>query len=343
MSQSLPKIYFWLPTEIGPQPFPDNADTFIPRRGFDSWITQTYLRLTEAGFSCQLTGTLPEEGIIVAYRDFLPYSLQPGPKQFIVCVKADKNPNPYAQIHVSHNPIEAELPDLTVQSIPDDYQLLLGPRYYIPHWPQPGLIPRESERETRLENIAYYGTSYNLAAELKQEQWQRFVASLGLNWVVEQRRDQWHNYSHVDVVVAVRSFSGETDYSWKPASKLFNSWRAGVPAILGAESAFKGERKNQLDYIEADSYEAAKSALQRLQNSPELYQAMQNNGFQRAREIEIPQIVAKWQHFLLEVAVPGYENWCAKSSRERRLYYLRRSLAIKASRLKKITLKQLFL
>ena len=36
----------------------------------------------------------------------------------------------------------------------------------------------------------------------------------------------------------------------KPPSKLFNSWLAGVPAVLGHESAYRAERRSDLDYIE---------------------------------------------------------------------------------------------
>ncbi|WP_008311040.1 glycosyltransferase [Leptolyngbya sp. PCC 6406] len=338
MNPKHPSIYFWLPADIWPHPFPEKADTFITRRGFDSWVTQTYLRLREAGFDCQKANEIPDEGIIIAYRDFLPYDFKPNPRQLCVCIKGDKNPNPYAQIHITHNLVESQSPNLKVQSITHDYQLLWGPRYYIPHWPQPGLIPRDLARGERIENIAYYGNPYNLAPELRQPQWNEFVQSLGMNWIVEQQRDRWHDYRQVDIVVAVRSFTDKTDYPWKPASKLFNSWRAETPAILGVESAFQGERKSHLDYLEVRSCSELKNALKRLKDDPTLYRAMQENGRQRAQEIEIPQMVARWQHFLLNVAVPAYEKWCSQNSVERHLYFLTRTLALKASRVQKTML-----
>lgn len=300
MLTSKEKFYFWLPTEIWPDPIPESIEKFISRKGYDSWIVQTYLRLKKAGIDCVKTDNIPAKGIIVAYRDFLPLSYRPNPDQFLVCVKADKNPHPYAQIHITHNQSELTRPNLQIYSIsPDEYYLLWGPKYYIPHWPQPNLVPRNPERGNPIKNVAYYGSPFNLAPELKSLDWTHYVNSLGLNWIVEQRRECWHDYKEVDVILAVRNFSSKTDYPWKPASKLFNSWRAGVPAILGKESAFQSIRKNSLDYLEVGSYEESKSALRQLCEDTDLYREVINNGFQRASEVEIDAIVKQWDFFCM--------------------------------------------
>jgi hypothetical protein len=40
------------------------------------------------------------------------------------------------------------------------------------------------------------------------------------------------------------------------AIKLYNCWHAGVPAVLGAESAFRANRRSDLDYLEVQSLDA---------------------------------------------------------------------------------------
>ncbi|MEM9949222.1 MAG: hypothetical protein AAF810_24575 [Cyanobacteria bacterium P01_D01_bin.36] len=341
MSLKEPLIHFWLPSEIWPSSFPESAEKFMSRKGYDSWIVQTYLRLKESGFNCEKVSRIPEEGIVVTYREFLPYEYRPNPQQLLICVKADKNPHPYAQIHITHNYSESKRPNLQIYCVnPEEYYLLWGPRYYIPHWPQPGLIPRNLERGNRIQNVAYYGISFNLAPELKTPEWRDFLHSLGLNWIVEQRRNYWHNYDDIDVVVAARDFTNQSGYPWKPASKLFNSWRAGVPAVLGAESAFQSIRKNELDFLEIRSYEDAKQSLLRLRDEPGLYGNMRENSFERASEVSIDRVVKQWTTFLLDTAVPMYEDWKSKSSLERRLYFLGRASAQKASRLQRYILKR---
>jgi hypothetical protein len=68
----------------------------------------------------------------------------------------------------------------------------------------------------------------------------------GLAWRLVPRQ-HWHDYSDVDVVVAVRSFDHND-----PPSKFHNAWHAGVPAVL-RESAYQANRKRDLDYLEVSS------------------------------------------------------------------------------------------
>ena len=164
ITNNFPPIYFYIPQEDWPiNEMPKTADTYWAKfdgnltSGVYAWTLQTYLRLKEDGFPCQLTGTLPSEGIVLAHRCSLPIYLQPNPKLLIVCLKADYEEHPYAQIHVVLNHQETKK---------------VSNSYYIPHWPQPGLIPRSPERSLRFENIAYFGIEKNLAPELKEAAFQ---------------------------------------------------------------------------------------------------------------------------------------------------------------------------
>src|SRR5687767_7710026 len=253
-----PPIYFFVPSGGDWSDLPaDMNDYWAWMRsqvqlgvwGQFNWTLQTHLRLRAAGFCSRLVREIPDEGIVVAHRDFFPTDLRPSRRQLLVCLLADRNPrgsngyHPYAQIHVVQNPN-------------DDFLAHPSPEfraYYMPQWPQPGLLPRDPERGDRFEVAAFFGYEHNLAPELRQAQWTERVHDLGLIWRSVPRY-RWHDYRDVDVVVAVRRF-GYRDYPHKPPSKLYNFWHAGVPAILGAESAFRANRRSDVDYLEVQSLE----------------------------------------------------------------------------------------
>jgi hypothetical protein len=159
---------------------------------------------------------------------------------------------------------------------------------------------------------------------------------MGLEWVTYRDRSEWSNYSEVDAVVAVRKFADTCDYSWKPASKLFNAWNARVPALLGAESAYQMERKSDLDYFEVSTVENLLLALKRLRDDPQLRQDIEKNCFLRSQEISPESIAKKWQDFILNTCQAAQEKWQGLSSLERNAYFLRRRMALSFCRLQKI-------
>lgn len=157
----------------------------------------------------------------------------------------------------------------------------------------------------------------NLAPELLHPSWQKHLSTLGLDWQPILNRNHWsdyrhidprcHDYSHVDVIVAVRRFDHHPltqryPYMNKPATKLYNAWLAGVPAVLGVESAYQAERTSPQDYLEVTSVEETLSALKRLKGDRQLYQAMVNQGKYRAATIHPSVTTAKWRKFLTDIA-----------------------------------------
>lgn len=329
MIPNLPPIYFYLPPSKWSDYISQKAENLRASDGVSSWILQTYLRLQESGFSCQLVSTIPEEGILVGHRESLTYDFKPNPKLFLVCVKGDQNSLPYAQLHIVQNIQEVKAAPIQIQSFKEERYLLPSQRYYLPHWPQPGLITRSPEKKDQFNNVVYLGITYNLAPELRQKSWLETVESLGLNWYTETNGNRWHDYSKVDVIVAVRSFDRRNHYPWKPATKLYQAWHAGVPAILGPESAFQAERKSDLDYIEVTSVTELIEALKRLKDKPALRQAMIENGWERAKETQPETLTKRWSDFLTNICIPAYEKWCNLSSWERQQFFIRRSLALK--------------
>ena len=310
----LPPIRFYIPrSDCGASELPDtiagywswiSSQAQVDSWGPFSWTLQTYLYLKADGFPCELNHTLPEEGIVVAHRDFLPTHLKPGPNLLVACILADREEpgfigrHPYAQIHIVQNPRDP----MVIRF------LTLWPGHYMPYWSQPGLIPRDSARGDRFEIAAFFGYEHNLAPELQGPTWDAAVQELGITWWVAPR-ERWHDYSHVDAIVAVRSFANAQAYVYKPPSKLHNAWCAGVPAVLGCESAYQAGRQTEFDYIEVRSPDEALSALRRLRDNPDLRREMRANGKRRASAIRPESVVKLWRRLLCDELLTSYERW----------------------------------
>jgi hypothetical protein len=282
------------------------------------WTLQTYLYLNNYGFSCQLVDTMPDEGIVVSHRDFLDDSFQPGPKMLLVCLRADVDRHPYAQLHVVQNPYQA---------IPKTL-MTLWESHFIPHWPQPSIIFRDPKRGDAFENVMFLGNAVNLVPEFQEPMWYEELEKLGLKFKTKLGHDQWHDYSDTDVVLAIREFGRENYWRGKPASKLYSAWHAGVPAILGYESAFQAERKSDLDYLEATSLKEVIMSLKQLQDNLELRHAIIENGRIRAKETQPDVMVERWKEFLIDVAIPAYRNWCLMPRWQQQLFFNTRQLFI---------------
>ncbi len=319
-----PPIYFYIPKVDFPDwEIPDDADRgwkifeSKPNNAVYNWSLQTYIRLKSIGFSCQLVDILPEVGIIFAHRYSLPFDLRPKPNQLIVCMKADHDFHSYAQLHLVQNQQEANAD---------------GGNHFMPHWRQPGLIPRASVREDKFENIGYYGIEKNLTPEFKDPKWSEQLEALGLRWHIFGE-DIWNDYSQMDAIIAVRSFQFQESYKYKPASKLYNAWHARVPAILGCDSAFRNERRSELDYLEVASVEDTIEALKKLRHNKALREAMVKNGIERAEVFTSETLVIQWRNFITDVAIPAYHRWC-NSGLQQKLYLAKQYLKVKENNLK---------
>ncbi|MEO0759322.1 MAG: hypothetical protein AAFY78_20890 [Cyanobacteria bacterium J06648_16] len=307
-----PKIVFYLPPSLWPETWPKRLDDSWPGFGLGvyAWTIQTCLRLQAVGFTCELSQTMPEQGIVLFHSNvprLCPSFPKPTRQQLFICLKAEAPPSAYAQLQVVQNPQEVS-----------------ERQFFIPHWPQPGLLPRLTARGDRFETIAFLGHRNSLATALQSPEWQAQLRALGLRWrsSISQNAwndyatldNRWHDYREVDAVVAVRSF--EPRVCWqtqqfrnKPATKLYNAWLAGVPAVLGVEQAYRAERQTVLDYLEVDSQAKLLATLQRLRDDRELRLAMMAQAQQRATDYTPDAVTQHWIHFFETVAIPAYEQW----------------------------------
>jgi hypothetical protein len=196
----------------------------------------------------------------------------------------------------------------------------------MPLWTQAGLVPREESRGDEFTNVSFFGIPDELDPSLRDPAWRDRLHRRGFNFSIPDAA-YWSDYSEVDVILAVRSFGYPGQVWRKPASKLFNAWLAGVPAILGAESAYRAERRSDLDYIEVATRDDVEDALERLRDDTEFRERMVANGRERSREIDDAALTIRWRHMLEQEAIPEFERWRRSSSTRRRAWQVRRAIA----------------
>ncbi|MGD1149260.1 MAG: glycosyltransferase [Thermoanaerobaculaceae bacterium] len=262
------------------------------RRGKEVWILQTYLRLRRLGYPVALANTVPSRGLVVYHKEEQQLVLErlgPGAAPVLIAVRGDFRSADAADFEILQNGCFAD-----------------GDRaFFIPHWPQPGLIRRDAARGTRVSRIAFKGYAGNLAADFRSAEFARFLRDNALEFacdaVVDDASDHpiladWHDYREVDVALALRPGR----HTHKPASKLQNAWLAGVPAVLSPDSAYRELRRSPLDYLEARSVEEAKAAVLRLRSNPDLYRRMVENGRERARDFTVEKVTDRWVQLLFD-------------------------------------------
>lgn len=268
--------------------------------GERAWILQTWLRLRRAGHPVELSATAPEDGLIVFHAKQAKDLLRQRSRlrgAVLVGVRADNREPLIADFEILQNGFFADR-----QS-----QGRTRRRFSMPHWPQSGLVPRDPARGERIERIAYKGFAANLHPGFRTPAWTDFLTHEGIEWVVDavafdgrnRRELDWPDFRAVDVVVAVRPPERKQRRS-KPATKLFNAWLAGVPALLGPEQAFQELRRSELDYLEVASVADAREAVLRLRRDPGLYRAMVENGLRRGAEFTHEALVPRWAELLFE-------------------------------------------
>lgn len=198
----------------------------------------------------------------------------------------------YAHIHVVMNRLQ-----LTKGSLPFyDHILIPGPRVWLHYLPEPSIIERSSGRGDAFINIAYLGAPKNMLPTMLGPAWEQALESERLRFCLHADSGGRSDYSGVDCVIAVRPPNRQVEL--KSPHKLWNAWRAGVPAILGPEPGFRDYRKSELDYIEVNDAEGALAALRRLRDDPGLRRAMVENGRVRAKECSVETLVGQWKEFI---------------------------------------------
>lgn len=263
-----------------------------------AWILQTYLWLRRADYNVAISDRLPKEGVVVLLVEpdmvasFLNQFKPPHRRLFILTIRADI---------------------IGFRSSFGDADIVQNGRFaderrtfFVPHWPQPGLIPRDSSRGAQIQNIVFKGGYGSLHKDFRSERWHTYLHRRNLEFEIasaatEGHVPNWHDYQSADLVLAVRPDFNDGGLRYeKPASKLINSWHAEVPALLGPEYAYREMRATDLDYIEVNGVDEAIEAVEFLIAHPRHYLQMIQRGRERAQEVSPERITERWAEVLFD-------------------------------------------
>jgi hypothetical protein len=247
-----------------------------------AWIYQTWMHLKKSGADVEMVENLPQEGIAITLNGWLPPHFLAPRDLFVAGLVTDGMPHAGVDLQIVQNAWHAgKLPSAI----------------FMPHWPQPGLIPRDPERGARLESVCFFGDPNNLAVELRDSVWQEGLEqTIGARFEI-RGAERWHDYRDVDAIVAVREF-GAGRQMHKPATKLYNAWLAGVPMIAGIDSAYLTEGSPGQDYLQAASAEEVVAQLCRLRDEPRLREAIVAGGRKKSLAIGTEPMIRRWRELV---------------------------------------------
>ncbi len=192
---------------------------------------------------------------------------------------------------------------------------------FMPHWPQLNLIPRDPQRGDRVETMAFFGDPPNLAPELATEAFAaRLLHETGVRLEI-RASGRWHDFSDVDVALAVRSFT-PARHLHKPATKLYNAWLAGLPMIGGRDSAFATEAINGVDYLIARTPDELISLVRQLKSQPAFCRTLVEAGTERAKAHSRETMRQHWRELCEEVLPQRYSRWQRKGWLSRKAFWL---------------------
>lgn len=266
------------------------------RSGIDVWVVQTYVFLApllrERGCLVTAGAEIPPGCIVVAHRDDLNNFFSGAHRAFLVGIRADRSPLAVAQAEILQNNLDVGVG-----------------QYYVPLWPQPGIVAREPSRADEVLRMAYFGRKDSLPPWLSSDDFLSGLRGLGIEFEVRNRA--WNDYHDIDIALGLR-IEAPTMLRQKPASKLTNAWLAGVPALLAPEPAYQALRRDALDYIEVVTPQDVLSALRALREAPALYAAMRQRASLRAPEFTAEAVAMRWTELLTGELRELHARWQAQ-------------------------------
>lgn len=315
-------VYFYLSNDYWFEGV-DNLPSWRTWEGYKDgsycWTLQTYYYLKEAGYQCLLVNKLPPEGIIITHKSNLPELLIPRPRQLIVCCAADWGLHLFAQVNLVQNPHgEKKAGSPFVER-----NITKSKNIFVRLWPQSGIIKRDKQRGNTFSHLVFMGRKENLHPALKSSKWKKFVDENNLKWSIKDDAESWKNYRNVDATISIRDFSGNP-YHWKPATKLYNSWIAGVIPICGAESAYSYESNSDEDCLITHSYEQLCTTVIKLKNCEDFRIKCFNASRMRSHDITVERVTNEWVELIGGTLTNEYERWCALGKTKRLIFVMRR-------------------
>jgi hypothetical protein len=261
------------------------------------WCALSYIRLRDHGMpGLKLSDTIDPTCINVVHSAQA-RSIQLQDQAFVVCIKADMDRRSWAHYHIVQN-----LDQLATQTS------------CIYLWSQPGLIGRIAPPDS-IRVVGYVGQPYNGNLAQHPDELGRFLQTNGFEFQVPY--PDWYDLSHLDVIVGIRSFD-QRRHSAKPPSKLLNAWKAGIPFIGGADSAYSQCGTNGVDYLVATSRHELIAQLCRLRDDPDLRASLIRNGRAAAARYDDAALAEQWRAVLEGPVAERYRSWHANPAFEGR-------------------------
>jgi hypothetical protein len=284
----------------------EGVDRHFPlfAEGPESWGLQTYIHAIQHGWNVS-AGPEVKHGCVNFGHVSTLHAFQSQPGDMIVGMRADYRRSLLADCHIVQNKLQV-----------DDKS------FWVPHWSQPGLIPRDPDRQGVLR-VAYLGRAYYLGGDV--DRWRSALKGIGIEFECRSA-DRWNDFRDVDLVIAIRSFD-DYPYPRKPPSKLLNAWIAGVPAIVGHESAYSQIGEAGRDFVVANSFENAIEQITLLQSNPNLYQSIVKAGMIKAREYSRENTLAAWGEIINTQLTPIWDRVRSPSLARRLSWLFRNSLS----------------
>jgi hypothetical protein len=277
-----------------------SADATMELRGVDPsrlhsnesiWVVSTYLRLKAHGLNVKIVDRLVADAINVCTEENLIYAAN-SHRAFIVAVQADRGSLGWGDYALVQSPVHAAHPRTCL----------------IDCWPQPGLLARDPARGDDISRAAYVGYSDNLAPAFRDESFRRQMASLGVEWIIREKPAGWHDYSDLDLCLAVRG----TSRVWiqtKPATKLFHAWITGCPALLGREPAYRYWGEVGADYFEISNPIDALETVRMLQRDKALYRRVRDRGREKASDHDERAVLEQWVGVMSGPVCKAFAHW----------------------------------
>lgn len=307
------KLHFVCPQElIWPELLDGNArdldQGIIAQRsisGLDCWIIRTFCELRTTSSDVSIGPKTKTDAINITEPNSF------GRKSrltldYVVSAVHDQCPSGLANYHIVQNTI---------------HRVAARPVISLPHWPQSGINPRDRGRGARIERVSFKGYWINLDEGFRSQAFKDQLGSIGIVLDlgpedVKASGMTWADYSTSDAVLGVRNLT-VYDSMNKPASKLVNAWWGEAVALLGPEPAFQELRRSSLDYFEVFGPQDAFKALRKLQEEPQLYLAMIEQGISRRRMFSAESVRAAWLETVENTLYPSYLAWKKKSALEK--------------------------
>lgn len=247
----------------------------------DCMIIQPYAELQQAGLEVELsTAPRPDAINLISSIDF---QLRDWRRDcFFLASQADWIRPRIANSIIAINPVEAERYG--------DF----APAFF----PQTAMIPRDPTRENVIRSLAFFGVETNLGSQFREPSFATALEQLGVKFTVRgfdpvSRTSDWHDYSDVDAVLAIRSLPA-AEIRLKPELKLINAWVSGTVGIFGPEPAYQHLRTSPFDFIEASTAEQVIEAIRTVNENPGEFDKRAARARERAVYYQKERVIQRW-------------------------------------------------